>query len=223
MSEYLKDETADIVTINDLKLFSLLFADDTVVFSESQEGLQSLLNRINVYCNKWGITVNTDKTVVMVFKNGTHFQEAEVYYDDHRLKTVSKFTYLGVTVSFNGKFFQTQKSLSEQALKAFFSLNSLFSIVSLDISEKAKLFDAMVLPILNFSSEVWGFHPSPDIERVHLKFLKQNLKVKAQTCSAAVYGEFGRVPLNVQRKCRILKYWFNIMKSPGTLKFNIFP
>ena len=79
----------------------------------------------------------------------------------------------------------------------------------------------MVLPILNFSSEVWGFHASPDIETVHLKFLKQILSVKAQTCSAAVYGEF-RVPLNVQRKARILKYWFNIMKSPGSLKHKLF-
>ena len=92
--------------INELQLFSLLFADDTVVFSKSQEGLQLLLNRMNTYyCNKWGITVNTDKTVVMVFKQGTRFQEAEVYYDNHRLKTVSKFTYLGVTVSYNGEFF----------------------------------------------------------------------------------------------------------------------
>ena len=132
LSEQLKDETADIVTINELQLFSLLFADDTVVFSESQEGLQLLLDRMLIYCNKWGITVNTDKIVVMVFKQGTRFQEADVYYNNHRLKSVSKFTYLGVTVSFNGKFFQTQKSLAEQALKALFSLNSLFSTVSLE-------------------------------------------------------------------------------------------
>ena len=31
LSEHLEDETADIVTINELQLFSLLFADDTVV------------------------------------------------------------------------------------------------------------------------------------------------------------------------------------------------
>ena len=114
LSEHLKDETADIVTIIELQLFSLLFADDTVVFSESQEGLQLLLDIMVIYCNKWGITVNTDKTVVMVFKQGTRFQEADVYYNNYRLKSVSKFTYLGVTVSFNGKFFQTQKSLANR-------------------------------------------------------------------------------------------------------------
>ena len=63
----------------------------------------------------------------------------------------------------------------------------------------------MILPILNYASEIWGFHPAPDIERVHLKFLKQILKVKSQTPSAAVYGELGRVPLHVMRKERALK------------------
>ena len=36
--------------------------------------------------------------------------------------------------------------------------------------------------------EIWGFHLAPDIERVHLKFLKKILKMKSQTPSAAVYG-----------------------------------
>ena len=57
----------------------------------------------------------------------------------------------------------------------------------------------------------------PDIERVHLKFLKQILKVKSQTPSAAVYGELGRVPLHVMRKERILKYWFKVKCSTNTL------
>ena len=64
----------------------------------------------------------------------------------------------------------------------------------------------MILPILNYASEIMGFHPAPDIERVHLKLLKQILKVKFQIPSAAVYGELGRVPLYVMRKERIPKF-----------------
>ena len=64
----------------------------------------------------------------------------------------------------------------------------------------------MVLPILCYGCEVWGFHPVPDIERVHLKFLKQILAVKPQTCTNAVYGVLGRVPLHVVRKERLLNF-----------------
>ena len=55
-------------------------------------------------------------------------------------------------------------------MKALFSLNSLFNVVPLELSEKIKLFDTMIAPILNYGSEIWGFHNAPDIERVHIKF-----------------------------------------------------
>ena len=47
-----------------------------------------------------------------------------------------------------------------------------------------------------------GFHKSPDVEKVHLKFLKQILGVRRQTSSVAIYGELGRVPLNDLRQVR---------------------
>ena len=75
----------------------------------------------------------------------------------------------------------------------------------------------MVLPILTHGSELWEFHPAPDIERVHLKFLKQILNVKPQTSNIAVYGELGRVPSSIIRKERILRYWYKLIKSPDSL------
>ena len=47
---------------------TLIFADDTVIFSESREGLQEGLNNLYKYCIKWGLTVNVSKTKVVVFK-----------------------------------------------------------------------------------------------------------------------------------------------------------
>ena len=87
------------------------------------------------------------------------------YYNNERLKNVGKFTYLWVTWSANGKVYQTQKTLSEQAMKALFSVNSLFDSVSLNVSEKIKLFDTMVLLILCYGCEVWGFQAALDVER----------------------------------------------------------
>ena len=113
----------------------------------------------------------------MVCKKGRNVENVESIYDNHVLKQVNKFTYLGVTLSANGCFYQAQKSLSEQAKRALFSLNSLFDTASLGIEEKIKLFESMINPIMNYGCEVWGFHKGQDIERLHLKFLKQVLKV----------------------------------------------
>ena len=50
------------VDIHTLKLFLLLYADDITLFSETAEGLQEGLNLLSNYCDRWKLTVNTDKT-----------------------------------------------------------------------------------------------------------------------------------------------------------------
>ena len=70
MTESLKDDIQNYITLNELQIFILLFADDTVLFSETPEGLQLLIDKLHTYCSKWGITVNVDKTVAMIFKQG---------------------------------------------------------------------------------------------------------------------------------------------------------
>ena len=197
-------------------MFMLLFANDTVLFADTLEELRILMDNLHEYYCKWNICVNITKTKSMVFKSGNRRENLNLQYDGIPLETVNTFTYLGITLSSNGKL-SCSKALEEQAPKALFSLNNLFDKIALSISEKIKLFDSMILPILNYASEIWGFHPAPDIERVHLKFLKQILKVKSQTPSAAVYGELGRVPLHVMRKEHILKYWFKVKCSTNTL------
>jgi hypothetical protein len=79
----------------------------------------------------------------------------------------------------------------------------------------------MILPILTYGSEVWGFHNSPDIAKVHLKLLKQVSGVRPQTSTSAVLGEFGRFPLTVYRKIRIVKFWYRIMKALDAVHFKI--
>ena len=46
--------------------------------------------------------------------------------------------------------------------------------------ELKDLFYKMVVPILNYSAEVEGFHSGVDVERVHLKILKILLGSQAQ-------------------------------------------
>lgn len=221
MHESLRSTNVPCFTLDDIQVFLLLFADDTVLFSYTKEGLQVLLNKLKDYCYNWGIAVNTEKTVVMVFKSGNRPEHVELFYDNKLLNVVRNFTYLGVNLSSNGNFYRAQKSLADQALKALFSLNSLFDELTLNISEKLKLFDAMVSPILLYGSEVWGFHKSPDIEKIHLKFLKQLLGVKMQTTNISVFGEFGRFPFEILRKVRIVKYWYRITKSQGSFIYKM--
>ena len=135
---------------------------------------------------------------------------------------MKNFIYLGVNVTSNGNFSQAQKHLSEQASKALYSLGHIFDGNELCVSDKLKLFDSLVLPILNYGCEIWSFAKSQDVEKIHLKFLKQILCVRRQTSNLAVYGELGRVPLNVLHKIKVLKYWFKVLSMSLSILYKIY-
>jgi hypothetical protein len=50
------------------------------------------------------------------------------------------------------------------------------------------LFDAYVLPILNYSCEVWGSMPSENFEIMHRKFCKWLLNVKMSTKTLLLFA-----------------------------------
>ena len=62
------------------------------------------MNKI-IYTKKWKLTVNIDKTKIVIFRNGGLVKDEEkCLYDDVQKDIVNKFTYLGIVLNFNGKF-----------------------------------------------------------------------------------------------------------------------
>ena len=53
-----------------IKIFLKMYADDIILFSETEDGLQNGLNILHDYWKKWKLTVNTQKTKVVVFRKG---------------------------------------------------------------------------------------------------------------------------------------------------------
>ena len=105
------------------------------------------------------------------------------------------------------------KALSDQALKAYYSLISLFDKVKLTVNTKLHSFDTMVVPILLYGSEVWGVSKFKEVDKLHIRFCKYILGVRQQTPNLAVYGQLGRFPLYVICKEMSIKFWLKIMKN----------
>ena len=51
-----------------LKLFVLLYADDTIIFAENEIELQLALNKVYEYCMMFKLSVNTIKTKIIVIE-----------------------------------------------------------------------------------------------------------------------------------------------------------
>ena len=204
----------DGIDIGLIKIFLLLYADDIVIFSSSPEGLQDGLNQLETYCKRWKLQVNTSKTKIMVFRKGGMLpRNLSFSFDNTVLEIVNKFTYLGIVFTTGGSFTETQNTLAGQARKALFLLEKyVYKFTTLTVSHMIDLFDKLILPILNYCSEVWGFIQANTVERVHLHFLKKLLGVKKSTQNDFIYGECSRTSLLAKRQYFIIKYWFKILQ-----------
>ena len=198
----------------DLSLFLMLYADDMVLFSETVHGLQDLLNNLEKYSDKWKLTVNTEKTKVVVFRKGGIVNGNEKWtYHGRDLDVVNEFIYLGIKFKFNNKFNNIQNQLSIQGRKAMFALFTKCNNMNLNVETLLHLFDTYVGSILSYGCEVWGASKANDIEKVHTHFCKRILHVKKSTSNSMVYCELGRFPLEYYRKYRMIKYWFKLITA----------
>ena len=62
------------------EIFLLLFADDIVLVSSTPSSLQNQINNLEKASNSLGLTVNLDKTKVMIFRKGGHIGAGEKFY-----------------------------------------------------------------------------------------------------------------------------------------------
>ena len=121
MEDFFYTKGAEGVDITMFKLFLLLYAGDITVFSETAQGLQKGLDILTEYCTKWKLTVNIEKSKIIVFRKGGQLpRNLKFYYDGLELSIVGSFSYLSVVFTPGGSFSLAQNTLSGQAQKAVF-------------------------------------------------------------------------------------------------------
>ena len=143
------------VELCDLKLNCLMFADDLVLISQSAIGLQKCMNNLNAYCEKWCLTINTDKTKVIIFnKGGNKFSKYSFWLNDTTIDIVQNYCYLGIIFSATGNFSNACDALYDKALRAFYKFKGLQP--QNNARQAMKLFDCLITPIITYASVIWG-------------------------------------------------------------------
>ena len=66
--------------LNDTEISCLIWADDILILSETEEGLQAKLDKLAKYCKKNKLEVNTDKTKVMTFTKSGRLLKHQFYF-----------------------------------------------------------------------------------------------------------------------------------------------
>ena len=202
---------------DDLGIFLLMYADDIVLVSDSVLDLQRKILCLENYCKKWGLTVNMDKTKVVVFKNGGFIKSTEKwYYKGREILVESCYNYLGVIVSATLHWTKCVENLSGKALRAMAAIRKLyFRLHGIPATTLFRIFDTKVKPILLYGSEIWGFQRYEVIEKVHIKVCKLVLGVGRDVKNDIALGECGRFPIYIDCYVRVIKYWSRLLSMPN--------
>ena len=123
------------------------------------------------------------------------------------------YVYLGTIFNYNGHFHKAIHKQVLQGRRAMFNLLHKVRNLHLAVDIACKLYDTLVVPILLYSSEIWGFQDLKEIEVQHRKFLKSILRVHKGTASCIVYAELGPRELKSNVHSRKANYWLRIAQG----------
>ncbi|KAL4233948.1 hypothetical protein ACF0H5_005603 [Mactra antiquata] len=204
-----------------LKLIVLLYADDTVIFANTECDLISSLDIFIDYCKTWKLDINVAKTKILVFGDRPS-RIRHIASQNYVFEVVDTFIYLGVLFSKNRKFSKAKEYAVAQSRKALFSLYVKLRNLDLPLDCVLKLFDNTVVPVLLYACEIWGYGDLSSIEKVQTDFLKYILHVKKSTPHIMLYGDLGRFPLDITIKKRIIGYWYKLTHNQYLLSSNLY-
>ena len=209
----------DAPELNGRSISCLLYADDLVIVSKSQKGLQNNLNLLRDYSQENSLYINESKTKVMVFNpNEKKLNRYSFQVDTTLIENVTRYKYLGLTLSASGSYTIAKQELKKVALKAFYSLRkNMGTSFRRHIPLTLQLFNTLIKPILTYGSEIWGFNTTKynelrdPIEQVHMKFCKQILGVSKRAVNKACRGEIGSFPVIVEIKAKAISFWSRLL------------
>ena len=194
----------------------LIWADDLLILSKSEEGLQNMLNSLNEFSTDNGLKPNMEKTKIMIFnKTGRHLRK-RFTLGGKVVSTTREYKYLGFVLTPSGEINSGLIDLKDRALRAFMKLKKklgsnfrTYPLITI------KLFETLIKPILLYSSDFWGILKLPKnnpLDTLYLSFCKQLLGVQKQTTNVGVLLELGMVPLHLYAKKNAIKNWNRIAK-----------
>ena len=130
-------------------LNNLRFADDIVLFSDSGEDLQDMIEDLGRESLKVGFKMNMKKTKVMF---NSFAQPLQIKIGDEVLECVDEYVYLGQTVQTTpGHDYEIKRRIG-MGWSAFGKQSNIMKS-NLPISLKRKVYNQCVLPVLTYGSE----------------------------------------------------------------------
>ena len=221
--------------LDDFIVTHLLWADDLVLLALDTESLQTNINVLHKFCNKWGLSINIKKTKTLIFGRGTSEVSLNAcYLGEEVIENVDKYCYLGIVFHKSGNFKIATNELRKKALRASFGLRKHIVKSALSIKSLFILFDSLIKPVFLYGCQVLAPHDDltkylpknicrdstgetfltriarNPYEKFHLRYLKWCLSVHHKASNIGCWGETGRYALFIDAMKMSIDYFLRV-------------
>lgn len=143
------------VNINGEKLSNLRFADDIVLFSNSEEELGKMLEALNREGKKDGMRMNKKKTKVMCNSEGQKMQRNGIEIDNEIIEEVNEYIYLGQLIRSENDINKEVDRRITAGWQRFGQYSEFMRKKSIPLSLKRRIMDGVILPAMTYGAETW--------------------------------------------------------------------
>lgn len=185
--------------IDDMNIRILLYADDIIILADNPYILQRMINRLYDYCKIWNLTVNIQKSQIMIFDGtGRTKPPYKWKFGAVEIEVVKEYKYLGITVTPSLKL-NSHLEVKETQGKLMINStwNEFFGNNSIQFKEKLNLFNACCRSSYTQGAEIWGFDYFEEVDKFQRFFLKKTLSIPAFTPNYIVALELGLPSLHL--------------------------
>ena len=226
------DQSCSPVKINNVNVSCLLWADDLLLVSETSEGLQNAINKMQAFYDELGLQINIKKTKVVIFnKRGiTLDKKFNFTIKGDKLEITNQYQYLGIKLRPSGSLSTAVQELHDKASRAWFGIsNIVYKNKRMETEKVFGILDSLVTPVATYGCAFWlpflitknGFKSEKDLinswenlkcETLNQKCSRMVLSVHGKTSRLAVLGELGRYPLFLSTLSQCLNYKLSLIK-----------
>ena len=201
---------------NKSEISVLLYADDLILIAPSESKLQTMLNLLEVWCNKNRLVINMDKSQIM------HFRTKKTQKTKHNfkignipLKVVGDYKYLGILFTEHLDYSKTVELLANSGSRALGSIiHKISNLKECSFQTFSDLFNSGVNPILEYGSSVWGFKSSSRCQSVQNRAIRYHMGLNRFSANLVLQGDTGWTPINISIKLNMLRLWNRICMLP---------
>ena len=202
------------VVVNNVRVGILLYADDIVLLAENETDLQDMINCIFDCCQKWRLFINHGKTKIIHFRSKRSRRSDYIFkYGEQIIEYTSSYKYLGVIFNEFMNFTSCADALAESSGRALGGIIAKFKLLK-DVGYKTftKMFEAGVVPIMDYGAGVWGFGKYPSANVIQNRASRYFMGVHSFAPNPSIHADMGWLLPRYRRYLAIVRLWNHLIR-----------